>query len=100
VQCALERGSGGRAYFIKEHETTTFRDFVAMLADLQGLSVSGLKSVSIGFAFTIGWLMEVGATIRFSKTIRPRHAQWCGGLGGNLLLAMRLRAVNWGISPG
>jgi nucleoside-diphosphate-sugar epimerase len=67
VQCALERGTGGRAYFIKDRETTTFRDFIAMLADLQGLSVSGLKSVSYRLAFTIGWLMEVGAAIRFSK---------------------------------
>jgi nucleoside-diphosphate-sugar epimerase len=67
VQCALERGTGGRAYFIKDRETTTFRDFIAMLADLQDLSVSGLKSVSYRLAFTIGWLMEVGAAIRFSK---------------------------------
>jgi nucleoside-diphosphate-sugar epimerase len=67
VQCALERGTGGHAYFIKDRETTTFRDFIAMLADLQGLSVGGLKSVSYRLAFTVGRLMEVGAAIRFSK---------------------------------
>ena len=67
VQCALERGTGGHAYFIKDRETATFRDFVAMLADLQGLSVVGLKSVSYRLAFTIGRLMEIGAAIRFSK---------------------------------
>jgi nucleoside-diphosphate-sugar epimerase len=67
VQCALERGTGGYAYFIKDHETTTFRDFIAMLADLQGLSIGGLRSVSYRLAFTIGRLMEVGAAIRFSK---------------------------------
>jgi hypothetical protein len=67
VQCALERGTGGHAYFIKDRETTTFRDFVAMLADLQGLSVGGLKSVSYRLAFIIGRLMEIGAAIRLSK---------------------------------
>ena len=67
VKCALERGTGGHAYFIKDRETTTFRDFIAMLADLQGLSIGGLKSVPYWLAFTIGRLMEVGATIRFSK---------------------------------
>jgi nucleoside-diphosphate-sugar epimerase len=67
VQCMLLRGTGGHAYFIKDRETTTFRDFIAMLADLQGLSIDGLKSVSYRLAYTIGWLMEVGAAIRFSK---------------------------------
>jgi nucleoside-diphosphate-sugar epimerase len=33
VQCALKRGTGGHAYFIKDRETTSFRDFIAMLAD-------------------------------------------------------------------
>jgi nucleoside-diphosphate-sugar epimerase len=78
VQCALERGTGGRAYFIKDRETTTFRDFIAMLADLQDLSVSGLKSVSYRLAFTIGWLMEVGAAIRFSKNDPSWSRKWCG----------------------
>ncbi len=67
VQCALERGIGGHAYFIRDRETTTFRDFIAMLADLQGLSIGGLKSVPYWLAFAIGRLMEVGAAIKFSK---------------------------------
>jgi len=67
VRCALERGTGGHAYFVKDRETTTFRDFIAMLADLQGLSIGGLKSVSYRLAFIIGHLMEVGAAIRLSK---------------------------------
>ena len=67
VQCALERGDGGHAYFIKDRETTTFREFIAMLAELQGLSIGGLKSVPYWLAFTIARLMEVGAAIRFSK---------------------------------
>jgi nucleoside-diphosphate-sugar epimerase len=67
VHCALVRGTGGRAYFIKDHEPTTFRDFVATLAGLQGLSIDGLKSVSYRLAFTLGRLMEIGATITSSK---------------------------------
>ena len=67
VQCALVRGTGGRAYFIKDHEPTTFRDFVAMLADSQDLSIGGLKSVSYRLAFTLGRLMEIGAAISLSK---------------------------------
>jgi nucleoside-diphosphate-sugar epimerase len=67
VQCAFLRGTGGRAYFINDHEPTTFRDFVAMLADMQGLSIGGLKSVSYRLAFTLGRLMEIGAAITSSK---------------------------------
>lgn len=36
---ALERGSGGRAYFINDQETTTFREFVSSLAALKGLTL-------------------------------------------------------------
>ena len=67
VQCAFERGTGGRAYFINDHEPMTFRDFVAMLANLRGLSIGGLKSVSYRLAFTLGRLMEIGAAIKASK---------------------------------
>ena len=70
VRCALVRGTGGRAYFIKDHEPTTFRDFVAMLADLRGLSIGGLKSVPYRLAFTLGRLMEIGAAI-ISSTSDP-----------------------------
>jgi nucleoside-diphosphate-sugar epimerase len=38
VQCALERGAGGRVYFIHDRELTTFRDFIAALANFQGLT--------------------------------------------------------------
>ncbi|HEU4683633.1 MAG TPA: NAD-dependent epimerase/dehydratase family protein, partial [Nitrospira sp.] len=64
VKCALERGAGGRAYFVHDREPTTFREFIAMLAQLQGLSVDQLKSVSYRLAFTFGRLMEIGAAIR------------------------------------
>lgn len=42
-----------------------------MLADLQGLSIGGLKSISYRLAFTVGRLMELGASIRFSKDDPP-----------------------------
>jgi nucleoside-diphosphate-sugar epimerase len=71
VQCALERGTSGRAYFIRDHEITTFREFIAMLADLQGASIEGLKSVSYRLAFTIGRLMEIGAALRLSRNDPP-----------------------------
>ena len=35
VQCALARGPGGRAYFVHDEETMTFRTFIAMLAARQ-----------------------------------------------------------------
>ena len=34
----------GRAYFVTDPEPTTFRNFVAMLASLQGLSIEKLGS--------------------------------------------------------
>jgi nucleoside-diphosphate-sugar epimerase len=71
VQCALERGTGGRAYFIRDHEITTFREFIAMLADLQGASIEGLKSVSYRLAFIVGRLMEIGAALRLSRNDPP-----------------------------
>jgi nucleoside-diphosphate-sugar epimerase len=71
VQCALERGAGERAYFIHDQETTTFRAFIAMLAELQGLSIDGVRSVPYRLAFTLGRLMEIGAAIRRSKNDPP-----------------------------
>jgi nucleoside-diphosphate-sugar epimerase len=71
VQCALERGAGGRAYFIHDQETTTFRAFIAMLAELQGLSIDDVRSVSYRLAFTLGRLMEIGAAIGRSKVDPP-----------------------------
>lgn len=71
VQGALERGTSGRAYFIRDREITTFREFIAMLADLQGVSIEGLKSVSYRLAFTVGRLMEIGAALRLSRNDPP-----------------------------
>jgi nucleoside-diphosphate-sugar epimerase len=71
VVCALERGTGGRAYFITDQELTTFRDFIGGLAKLGGLSIDGLRSVSYRPAFAVGRLMELGATLGRSEDDPP-----------------------------
>jgi nucleoside-diphosphate-sugar epimerase len=71
VQCALERGAGGHAYFINDKERQTFRDFIAMIASTKNLTVDKLRSVPYGLAFTIGRLMEFFATITFRKSDPP-----------------------------
>lgn len=71
VQCALECGPGGRAYFVHDQETMTFRAFIAMLAGRQSLSIDGIRSVPYRLAFTLGRLMEIGAAIRRSKSDPP-----------------------------
>ncbi len=58
VQCALERGDGGHAFFITDQEKLTFREFVASLASLQGLSIEKLRSMPYGIASTLGRLMD------------------------------------------
>jgi nucleoside-diphosphate-sugar epimerase len=58
VQCALERGEGGRALFITDREKLTFREFVGSLAGVQGLSIEKLRSVPYGIASTLGRLMD------------------------------------------
>lgn len=69
--CALDRGTGGRAYFIQDQDKTTFREFVAGLAKLQGLSIDKLRSIPYWVAFTLGGLMEIGATLTFSRRDPP-----------------------------
>lgn len=69
--CALERGTGGRAYFIRDSDRTTFREFVAGLAKLRGLSIDKLRSVPYRLAFLMGRLMELGAILTFSRRDPP-----------------------------
>jgi nucleoside-diphosphate-sugar epimerase len=69
--CALKRGAGGRAYWVADQETTTFRDFIGTLAQLQGLSIEKIRSMPYGLAFAIGRMMEIGASITFSKKDPP-----------------------------
>ena len=71
VSLALERGAGGRAYFVNDPEGTTFRDFVAGIASVQGLSIDSVGSVPYRFAFTLGRLMEFGKCITFSPSDPP-----------------------------
>jgi nucleoside-diphosphate-sugar epimerase len=63
VCLALDNGIGGRAYFINDRETTTFRDFIAKLAALQGLSIEKVRAIPYRPAFTLGRLMEIGAAL-------------------------------------
>lgn len=64
VQCALERGTGGRPYFISDRDLVTFREFVAGHAEAEGLSIDGLRSFPYRVAFTLGRLMEAVAALR------------------------------------
>lgn len=68
---ALENGSGGRAYFINDRETTTFRDFIAKLAQSQDLSVEKVRSIPYPLAFSLGRLMEIGASLARSDSDPP-----------------------------
>lgn len=71
VQCALERGTGGRPYFINDRDLVTFREFVAGLAEVEGLSIDGLRSVPYRLAFTLGRLVALFAAMRPDKGDPP-----------------------------
>lgn len=71
VACALERGTGGRAYFINDPETQTFRAFIGMIASLQGLSIEKLRSMPYRLAFMMGRVMEWLAALTFRKSDPP-----------------------------
>ena len=58
IQCALGRGEGGHAFFIKDQEGQTFREFVASLASLRGLSIDKLRSMPYWLASAIGRLLD------------------------------------------
>ena len=63
VQCALERGEGGRAYFITDQEKRTFREFVASLASVQGLSIEKIRSMPYWVTLTLGRSMDAAWAI-------------------------------------
>ena len=71
VVCALERGTGGRRYFINDRDLVTIREFVAGLAEVEGLSIDGLRSVPFRVAFALGGLMEAVAGMRSDKGDPP-----------------------------
>ena len=58
VECALKRGDGGRAFFISDRDKQTFREFVASLASLQGLSIDKLRSMPYWLASAVGRLFD------------------------------------------
>ncbi|MGA0599307.1 NAD-dependent epimerase/dehydratase family protein [Caulobacter sp. KR2-114] len=59
IECALQRGEGGRAYFIGDRDKQTFRAFVSSLASLQGLSVETLGSMPYWLASAAGRLLDL-----------------------------------------
>jgi nucleoside-diphosphate-sugar epimerase len=71
VKAALERGEGGRAYFVNDRETTTFRQFIAMIATAHGTSIEKVRSIPYWLAFNLGRLMEFGASVIGSKKDPP-----------------------------
>ncbi|MBV0920373.1 MULTISPECIES: NAD-dependent epimerase/dehydratase family protein [Mycobacteroides] len=71
VQCALERGTGGRPYFINDREPVTFHEFVAGHAAASGVSIDGLRSIPYRVAFTLGRVLEAVATLRSDKGDPP-----------------------------
>lgn len=71
ICCALRSDVGGRAYFINDEETVTFREFVGGLARLQGLSIEKLRSMPYSLAMFIGRMMELGASLIFARKDPP-----------------------------
>jgi nucleoside-diphosphate-sugar epimerase len=67
IRHALEHGQGGRAYFIRDQEVKTFREFIGLIAESQNVSIEGLRSMPYWLAFTIGWFMEIFARLTFKK---------------------------------
>jgi nucleoside-diphosphate-sugar epimerase len=58
IQCALERGRGGHAFFIADQHLQSFREFVASVASVKGLSVEKLHSMPYWAASGTGRLMD------------------------------------------
>ena len=58
IECALERGDGGRAFFVADQDIQSFRAFVASLADLEGLSINKLRSMPYWLASAVGRAMD------------------------------------------
>lgn len=71
AQRALGGGPGGRAYFVNDRELITFRQFIASLADIQGLSIDNLRSVPYHAAFALGWFMETVTSLGSGQTDPP-----------------------------
>jgi len=64
IECALERGTGGRAYFINDREKQTFREFIGRIAGVHGVSIDRLRSMPYRLAFFMGRMMEAVWSLR------------------------------------
>lgn len=84
LRLALDHGTGGRAYFINDRETTSFRDFIAMLARRQGLSIDKVRSMPYRLAFILGRLMEMGAALARSDDDPPLTRSMIRMIGGEM----------------
>lgn len=71
IQLALEHGQGGRAYFIRDQEVNTFREFIGLIATSQGVSIEGLRSMPYWLAFTVGRFMEIFSVLTRRKGDPP-----------------------------
>ena len=58
VECALERGEAGRSYSINDQDELTFREFVAGLASVEGLSIEKLRSMPYWLLSTVGRMFD------------------------------------------
>lgn len=58
IECTLERGDGGRAFFVADPDKQSFRAFVASLANLQGMSIDKLRSMPYWLASIAGRAMD------------------------------------------
>ncbi|MCS3778616.1 NAD-dependent epimerase/dehydratase family protein [Tsukamurella ocularis] len=64
IRCALERGTGGHAYFIADRDTVSFREFTAALAASSGRSIDRVRSLPYRLAFIAGRLLEALVALR------------------------------------
>src|SRR5215831_2934068 len=71
IQRALDHGQGGRPYFIRDQEVKTFREFIGLIANSQGVSIEGLRSMPYWLAFTVGRFMETFAVLTRRKGDPP-----------------------------
>jgi nucleoside-diphosphate-sugar epimerase len=71
IQRALEHGNGGRAYFIHDQETKTFREFVGLIAGAHGVSIDSVRSMPYWLAFLVGRFMEIFAALTRKKGDPP-----------------------------
>ena len=58
IECALERGDGGRAFFVADWEQLTFREFIATIASFKGLSIDKLPTMPYWLASAVGRVMD------------------------------------------